>query len=214
MKVGVIGSGDVGKSLANGFVRHGHEVMMGTRSPEKLDAWKESAGPSGNVGSFSDAAAFGEVVVLAVAGTAAADALKLAGADNLGGKTVVDTTNPISSSPPENGVLKYFTTLDKSLMEHLQAAYPDAHFVKAFSCVGYALMVNPDLEGVRPSMFICGDNEDAKSQVRDILDQFGYDTEDMGGVEAARAIEPLAILWCIPGFLRKEWNHVYKVLRA
>lgn len=213
MKVGILGSGDVGKALANGFIKHGHDVMVGTRSPEKLSGWKEKAGPRGRVGSFADTAAFGETVVLAVKGTVAKDTLKMAGDANLKGKTVIDATNPIAEQPPEKGVLKFFTTLDNSLMEQLQAGYPDAHFVKAFSCVGNALMVNPDLGGVKPTMFICGNDLGAKKDVGKILDVFGFEVEDLGGVEAARAIEPLCILWCIPGFLRNDWMHAFKILR-
>lgn len=213
MKVGVLGSGDVGKALANGFLKHGYDVMVGTRSPEKLAAWKEKAGARGSVGSFAETAAFGETVVLAVKGLAAKETLKMAGAGNLKGKVVIDATNPIAEQPPEKGVLKFFTTLDNSLMEQLQAGYPDARFVKAFSCVGNALFVNPNLGGIKPTMFICGNDAAAKKDVGKILDVFGYEVEDLGAVEAARAIEPLCILWCIPGFLKNDWMHAFKVLR-
>jgi predicted dinucleotide-binding enzyme len=133
--------------------------------------------------------------------------------DALAGKVVMDTTNPIADVPPVNGVLKLFTSLDDSLLERLQAAVPAARFVKAFSSVGAGLMVNPALAGGRPSMFICGNDDAARRTVGGILDQFGWDTEDMGTAEAARAIEPLCVLWCIPGFLRNEWTHAFKVVR-
>lgn len=213
MRVGILGSGDVGRALANGFIKHGHEVMVGTRSPDKLEEWGTEAGERGRVASFSETAAFGDILVLAVKGTAAQDVLESAGAENLRSKTILDATNPIADAPPENGVLKFFTSLDDSLMERLQAAFPEANFVKAFNCVGNALMVNPDFGGVKPTMFICGDSEDAKKEAADILDLFGYEIEDMGGTEAARAIEPLCILWCIPGFLRNEWMHAFKLLK-
>jgi predicted dinucleotide-binding enzyme len=213
MKVGVLGSGVVGQVLAIGFIKHGYEVMVGTRSPEKLADWKQKAGAKGRIGSFSETAAFGDIVVLAVKGTAAKETLKLAGSGNLQGKTIIDTTNPIADAPPQNGVLKFTTSLDSSLMEQLQAAHPEAHFVKSFSCVGNALMVNPDFGGIKPSMVICGNDANAKKEVGTILDQFGYEVEDMGGVEAARAIEPLCILWCIPGFLRNSWMHAFKLLK-
>jgi hypothetical protein len=213
MKIGILGSGVVGQVLASGFIKHGYEAMIGTRSPEKLADWKSKAGKNGRVGSFADAAAFGDMLVLAAKGTTANDTLKLAGAANLKGKTIIDTTNPIADAPPENGVLKFFTSLDNSLMEQLQAAYPEAHFVKAFSIIGNALMVNPDLGGVKPTMFICGNDANAKKEVSKILDLFGHEVEDMGGVEAARAIEPLCILWCIPGFLKNDWVHAFKMLR-
>lgn len=211
MKIGIIGSGDVGQVLASGFIKHGHEVLIGTRDPAKLQAWAE-ANPQGRVADFSEAARFGEVVVLAVKGSAAPDALSTAGPDAVAGKVVIDATNPISG-PPQNGVLSFFTSLDKSLMELLQKQFPKARFVKAFNSVGNARMVDPDFGGARPTMFICGNDSAAKSTVARILDQFGWEAEDMGGVEAARAIEPLCILWCIPGFLRNEWTHAFKLLK-
>jgi predicted dinucleotide-binding enzyme len=211
MKVGVIGSGQVGETLANGFLQHGHEVMRASREPGKLDGWKQKAGARASTGTFAEAAKFGEVVVLAVKGGAAEEAVALCGT-GLSGKTVLDTTNPIAEGPPQGGVLKFFTSLDDSLLERLQKKAPAAKFVKAFSSVGSGLMVNPKLPS-RPSMFICGDDAGAKAQTRKILDQFGWDTEDMGGAAAARAIEPLCILWCIPGFLQNDWMHAFKVLR-
>lgn len=213
MRIGILGSGDVGRALANGFIKHGHEVMVGTRRPDKLEGWRAKAGERGRVASFSETAAFGAILALAVKGTAAKDVLESAGAENLRSKTILDTTNPIADAPPENGVLKFFTSLDDSLMERLQAALPEANFVKAFSCVGNALMVNPDFGGIKPTMFICGNSGSAKKEASDILHLFGYEVEDMGGAEAARAIEPLCILWCIPGFRRNEWMHAFKLLK-
>jgi predicted dinucleotide-binding enzyme len=212
MRIGVLGSGDVAKTLADGFLAHGHDVMLGTRTRTKLDAWAAQNARRA-IGSFSDAARFGEVVVLAVKGSAAADALRGAGADNLAGKPIIDATNPIADAPPSNGVLKFFTSLDESLMERLQREFPDARFVKAFNSVGNARMVDPKFKEGRPTMFICGNDEAAKKVVTQILDEFGWDTADMGKVESARAIEPLCILWCIPGFLRQEWVHAFKLLR-
>jgi 8-hydroxy-5-deazaflavin:NADPH oxidoreductase len=211
MKVGVLGSGDVAKSLAGGFLKHGHEVVMGTRSPEKLSEWA-GQNPKAKVGTFSEAARPSDVVVLAVKGTAAQKALQAAGGEALAGKTIIDATNPIADEPPVNGVLKFFTTLDDSLMERLQREFPHVRFVKAFNSVGSPLMVNPQLAGGRPTMFICGNDEAAKQLVRGILEEFGWETSDMGKAEAARAIEPLCMLWCIPGFLRNDWNHAFKIL--
>jgi hypothetical protein len=212
MKIGVIGSGDVAKVLATGFLKHGHEVMVGSRTPAKLADWKRE-NSAGRTGSFSDTAAFADVVVLAVKGGVAADALRAAGAAHLAGKTIIDATNPIADAPPTNGVLKFFTDLDESLMERLQREFANAHFVKAFNSVGNASMVNPQFRGGKPSMFICGNEEAAKQTVAGILDQLGWETVDMGKVEAARAIEPLCMLWCIPGFLRNDWVHAFKLLR-
>lgn len=211
MKIGILGSGDVAKSLATGFIKHGHQVALGTRDTGKLkDFVAQHQGA--RTSSFADTAKFGEVVVLAVKGTVAADALKAAGPANLANKPVIDATNPIAEAPPTNGVLKFFTNLDQSLMESLQSAFPDAHFVKAFNSVGNAAMVNPQLPGGKPTMFICGNNDAAKATVRGILDQFGWETADMGKAEAARAIEPLCMLWCIPGFLHNDWFHAFKLL--
>ena len=211
MKIGILGSGDVAKALAGGFLKHGHDVTLGTRTPEKLAEWAAKK-PKAHIASFAEAAKFGELVVLAVKGTVAADALRLAGAANFAGKPVIDATNPIADAPPVNGVLKYFTTLDDSQMERLQREFGNARFVKAFNSVGNAFMVNPQFKGGKPTMFICGNDEAAKKTVSSILDQFGWETADMGKAEAARAIEPLCILWCIPGFLRNDWAHAFKLL--
>ncbi len=212
-KIGIIGSGVVAQTLGIGFLKHRYEVMLGTRDTSKLDEWKASDSNGAQVGSFADAAAFGEIVVLAAVGRHAKDALELAGAENINGKTVIDATNPIGTNPPQNGVLNYFTDLSNSLMEQLQGAFPEAHFVKAFSCVGSPFMVNPAFES-KPTMFICGNNETAKGEVKTILDQFGWEAADMGGVESARAIEPLCMLWCIPGMLKNEWTHAFKLLKS
>ena len=211
MKVGVLGTGEVGRTLAEGFIKHGHEVMVGSRTAAKLNDWAKN-NPKAKTGTFADAAAFGEVVVLAVKGAVAREALNLAKPENLRGKTVIDATNPIDTAPPENGVLRFFTDLSMSLMEQLQAHVPDANFVKAFSCVGSFLMVDPQVVGGPPTMFICGNDEPAKRTVRTILEQFGWEVSDMGKAEAARAIEPLCILWCIPGFLSNDWGHALKML--
>ena len=211
-KIGIIGSGGVAKTLGLGFLKHGYEVMLGSRSPEKLEEWKNSDAPQVQTGNMAEAAAFGDIIVLAVKGTAAQAALELAGAVNLEGKTIVDASNPIADAPPVNGVLQFFTEPNYSLMEALQKAQPGAHFVKAFSSVGAGLMVNPPFP-TRPSMFICGNNEAAKEEVKHILDLFGWETEDMGAVEAARAIEPLCMLWCIPGFRSNQWTHAFHLLK-
>lgn len=211
-KVGILGSGAVAKVLATGFIKHGYEVMMGTRDTNKLADWQKQ-NPQGKIGSFADTAAFGGIIVLAVKGTVAKDALNLAGITNLDGKTIIDATNPIEAAPPVNGVLQFFTDLKCSYMEILQKEFPKANFVKAFNSVGSAFMVNPDFGGVKPSMFICGNNDSAKNEVKEILTKFGWETEDMGKAEAARAIEPLCMLWCIPGFLENKWTHAFKLLK-
>ena len=212
MKIGILGSGIVAQTLAAGFARHGHEAMLGTRDSGRLsDFAAKNRGV--RIGSFAEAARFGEAVALAVKGSVAAEALTAAGAENLAGKTVIDATNPLAESPPVSGVLRFFTNLDESLMESLQSRFPDARFVKAFSSVGAGLMVNPKLPGGTPTMFICGNDDGAKKTVRGILDQFGWETADMGAAAAARAIEPLCMLWCIPGFRENDWTHAFKLLR-
>jgi predicted dinucleotide-binding enzyme len=210
-KIGVVGSGIVGETLADGFLNHGYEVMRGSRDPKKLEAWKQKAGVKASVGTPVETARFGDMVVIAVKGTAAEATVRDC-RDALGDKPVIDTTNPIAEKAPVNGVLAFFTTLDESLMERLQRIAPKARFVKAFSCVGSARMIDPDFGGVKPTMFLCGNDAAAKTAVEELLGKLGWEWEDMGGVEAARAIEPLCILWCIPGFLRNEWSHAFKLL--
>jgi 8-hydroxy-5-deazaflavin:NADPH oxidoreductase len=183
MKVGILGSGVVGQSLGEGFVKSGGEAMIGTRNPEKLVEWKQKVGEKASVGSFEESSKFGEMIVLAVKGTAEKEVLKMC-EENLDGKVIIDATNPISDAEAENGVLKFFTSLDKSLMEELQEEFPKARFVKAFNSIGNAFMVNPDFPEGKPTMFICGNDD-----------------------------EPLCMLWCIPGFLRNEWGHAFKLLK-
>jgi predicted dinucleotide-binding enzyme len=208
--VGVIGSGVVGRVLAAGFARHGASVLIGTREPAKLAEFATSSGVG--VGSFADAADRA-LVVVAVGGAVALDALSLAGHGRLAGKVVIDTMNPIAG-PPSNGVIPYFTGPGESLLERLQAAVPAARFVKAFNSVGNAWMVNPSFPGGRPTMFICGDDPAAKAEVAGWLATFGHDPEDMGGAAAARFIEPLCQLWCARGFQGRGWNHAFALLKG
>jgi 8-hydroxy-5-deazaflavin:NADPH oxidoreductase len=213
MKIGIIGSGIVGRVLGNAFLQEGHEVMLGTRDTSKEDVIKfKQANPAAQIGLFADTAKFGEVMVLATGGAVTLNAIELAGKENFSGKVVIDTTNPISAEPPVNGVLKYFTDINFSLMEQIQQAIPGAKLVKAFNSVGNALMYKPKFES-RPTMFICGNDEAAKKTVTGILSSFEWDTEDIGKAEGARAIEPLCILWCAPGFLRNQWTHAFKLLK-
>lgn len=210
-KVGILGSGNVGKTLADGFIKHGYDVKIGSGSPEKLSEWRSGAGDKGSVGSFKEAAAFGELLVLAVKGTVVEKILNEVRSE-IDGKIIIDATNPIADEAPEEGLVKFTTDLNSSLMEKLQATFPKANFVKAFNSVGAHLMVNPQFE-VTPTMFIAGNNEESKNVVSKILDQFGYEAEDLGGAKSARAIEPLCILWCIPGFRHNQWGHAFKLLK-
>ncbi|MGQ0530929.1 MAG: NADPH-dependent F420 reductase [Panacagrimonas sp.] len=213
MKIGVMGSGVVARTLAAGFLKHGHDVLLGTRDADKLRDWLKTT-PGSSAGSFADAANFGDVVVLAVRGSVASRALRLGGTSNLLGKVVIDACNPIADQPPVNGVLRFFTSLDDSLMERLQREFSVVRFVKAFNSVGAAQMINPQLEGGPPTMFICGNDAAAKQTVSTLLKPLGWETADMGMVEAARAIEPLCMLWCIPGLRGQSSAHAFKLLRA
>ncbi|MBL7748498.1 MAG: NAD(P)-binding domain-containing protein [Chitinophagaceae bacterium] len=215
MKIGIIGSGIVGQVLGKAFLAEGHEVTIGTRNinKEEVVKWK-SENPTGAIGSFTEAAAFGDLLVLATGGSVTEEAIKLAGTDHFNGKVVIDATNPIAAAPPVNGVLQFFTGPNESFMERLQVLLPAAKLVKAFNSIGNAFMYKPNFPGGVPTMFIAGNDEGAKKTVTSILTSFGWETEDMGKAEAARAIEPLCILWCIPGFLNNQWRHAFKLLKA
>ena len=210
-RFGVLGSAVVGQTLARGLTAHGHEARIGSRSPAKLSEFSRTSGIRS--GTFAEVAAWGEHLILAVQGRVAQAALEAAGADHLRGKVVIDVTNPIADEPPEDGVVRFFTGPNDSLMERLQARFPDARFVKAFNIVGNAVMVNPKLPGGPPTMFFCGNDAEAKAVVRSLLTQFGWEPADMGTAKAARAIEPLCQLWCIPGLRRQQWRHAFKLVR-
>jgi len=213
MRIGVLGSGTVGQTLAKGFLKHGHEAMLGTRDPEKPDVRKWlGETPGAQTGTFAQAATFGELVVLATKGTAAESALEMAGARNLAGKTILDATNPIADKPPVDGILQFTTGPNESLAEKLQEKFPRSHFVKAYNSVGAGNMVNPHYEQGTPTMFFCGNDAKAKEQVADIIRMFGWEPFDCGGIIAARAIEPLCILWCLRGFQHNQWSHAFKLL--
>jgi predicted dinucleotide-binding enzyme len=215
MKIGVLGSGDVGRTLAAGFLKYGHQVILGTRDSnnKKLDEWISQT-PGAKAATFEEAARFGEMIVLAVLARAVENVIDLAGPNNFAGKTVIDTNNPIAAGPPVNGVFQYTTGPNESLGEWIQAKLPAAHVVKAFNSVGSALMVNPTFSQGRPTMFLCGNDEDAKAAVCEIIRQFGWEPYDCGSIVSARALEPLCMLWCLPGLLRNDWRHAFKMLTA
>jgi predicted dinucleotide-binding enzyme len=204
--IAVLGTGAVGKTLARGLTDCGYEITLASRKGLGVDGW------SGQVATFKDASNKADLIILAVKGIAAESVVSEI-ATEIKGKTVIDATNPIDNSPPDDGVLKFFTNLYSSLMERLQATVPDANFVKALNSVGSGLMVQPKFKEGKPTMFICGNNKDAKSDVSKILVNLGWEVEDMGGVKAARAIEPLCMLWCIPGMLSNQWSHAFKLLK-
>ena len=211
MKIGIIGSGAVAQTLAAGFIQHGHAVTLGTRDAAQLADFAAKT-PGVRVASGAEAAAFGDIAVLAVKGSAALQAARDAGA-GLDGKLVIDTTNPIADAAPTDGVLPLFTGAGASLMEQLQQAHPAARFVKAFNSVGAARMVDPVFADGPPTMFIAGNDAGAKGVATKLLAELGWDVADMGSVVAARAIEPLVALWCIPGFRENSWTHAFKLLR-
>lgn len=210
LSIGVIGSGTVGRVLAAGFAGKGHAVTLGTREPGKLSEWSAAAGAAVRVADVAGAAK-ADVVIVAVAGAGALSAIAAAGS-SIHGKVVIDACNPIAG-PPVDGWIPYFTGPD-SLMERLQAASPEARFVKAFSSVGNALMIDPQFTEGRPTMFICGNDEAAKATVAELLDEVGWDAEDMGKAQAARGIEALCQLWCARGFVQGKWNHAFKLVKG
>ena len=215
MKIGILGSGAVGKALAIGFTSEGNEVMLGTRDPNasKITDWLSGAGKGINAGTFEQTAAFGEMIILCPLYRAVDEVIELAGKENFAGKIVIDTTNPIAEEPPVNGVLKYVKSSEGSAGEHIQNMLPNSHVVKAFNSIGSGYMYKPKFEDGQPTMFICGNNDEAKKSVSVMLENFGWDVMDSGGIEASNAVEGLCIIWCARGFREGEWSHAFKLLK-
>jgi len=213
MKIGILGTGDVGRALGNAFIALGHEVMMGSRDAhnEKAVAWASTSGINASTGTFADATKFGEVVVLALSWSGAENALKLAGSDNFSGKVVIDAMNPLHYESGKLPTLALGHT--DSAGEQVQRWLPSARVVKAFNSVGFAHMFKPDFPGGPPDMFICGNDDAAKQTVTAILKDFGWSTIDIGGIEGSRLLEPLCILWVGYGMRTGTWNHAFKLLR-
>jgi predicted dinucleotide-binding enzyme len=211
MQVGILGTGDVGQSLGSAFVALGHDVKMGARRAgnEKASAWANAAGGRASAGTFAEAAAFGEMVVLATLGTANAEALKMAGTQNLAGKVLVDTTNPLDFS---TGGPQLAVSGQDSGGEQVQRLVPAAHVVKAFNTVGNAHMFKPSFAGGPPDMFIAGNDEGAKTKVRALLADFGWGVVDVGGIEGSRHLEAMCMVWVLHGLRSKSWNHAFKLL--
>lgn len=188
IKIGVLGSGAVGRTLAEGFEKLGYPVMLGTGNPAKLANWQ--SGANGKVGSFERAADFGDLIILAVKGTAALSVTERV-RHSFSGKTIIDTTNPLADEQPASGTLQFFTSPDLSLMELLQEAAPEAHFVKALSSIKSDGMVNSK-RSPKQEMTICGNEVSAKAEAQEILKLFGFKTKDLGDASKARVIEPQA----------------------
>ncbi|MCK6551785.1 NAD(P)-binding domain-containing protein [Myxococcota bacterium] len=213
MKIGVMGTGDVGQALGKAFVTLGHEVLMGSRTAgnEKAAAWAKLMGPKACSGTFAEAARFGELIVLATLGAANEDAIRAAGIESFDGKIVIDTTNPLDFSKGMPPTL--FAAGDDSGGERVQRLLPNARVVKAFNSVGHAHMFRPDFAGGPPDMFIGGNDKDAKVKVGALLGEFGWGVIDLGGIETSRYLEPLCLVWVLTAVGWGSWNHAFKMLR-
>jgi predicted dinucleotide-binding enzyme len=212
VKVGILGSGAVGQALGRGFVaKRGDEVMIGSRSPEKVDDWVAEIGGGASAGSVEDAASFAELAVLATGWSGTESAIGLAGPDNLAGKVVIDVTNPLDHSGDGPPTLAVGHT--DSGGEQVQRWLADSKVVKAFNIVGNPYMVDPDLPGGPPTMFICGDDEGAKGEVTRVCEDFGWPVSDLGGIENSRYLEPLAMVWIVHGIRGKSFDHAFKLLQ-
>ena len=209
----MLGSGEVGRRLAEGFRSRGHEVMIGSRDPSKpeLREWVASAGAGVEAGTFTEAAAHGDLLVLAVFGSAAEEVIADAGPDNFSGKVVIDAMNPLDFSdgfPPKLSI-----TGEDSLGERVQRSLPDAKVVKAFNTIGNTYFVEPRFSEGQPTMLIAGDDEAAKGTVADVLADFGWsDPLDIGGIEGSRELEAICIAWVKIGGARGAWDHGFKLL--
>jgi predicted dinucleotide-binding enzyme len=213
MKIGVLGSGGVGRRLAAGFRTRGDDVMIGSRDPEKAELREWSAGPGAGVelGTFERTAEHGEILVLAVLGDAAEEAIAAAGPERFTGKVVIDAMNPLDFSggfPPKLSIVG-----NDSLGERVQRTLPGAKVVKAFNTIGNAYFVEPRFSDGHPTMLIAGDDEGAKHTVAGILADFGWaDVVDIGGIEGSRELEAICIVWVKVGGARGSWDHGFKLL--
>lgn len=212
MKIGILGSGEVGQKLGAGLAGLGHEVKIGTRDAqsEKMNAWVAQVGKRASVGSFGAAATFGDIVILALSWSGTANALQLAGSDQFAGKVVIDAINPLVVHT--DGTLQLAIGGTDSAGEQIQRWLPKARVVKAFNTVGNSHMIKPQFAGGPPSMFICGNDATAKKVVADLLKVLGWDVVDAGAMDGARLLEPLAMLWIRLMFQWKSGNHAFKLL--
>ncbi|MEA2239987.1 MAG: 8-hydroxy-5-deazaflavin:NADPH oxidoreductase [Thermoanaerobaculia bacterium] len=209
MKVGILGSGDVGKAFARAFGALGHEVKIGSRSPEKLAEFASSQGDRVSAGTFEETASFGDLIVLATHGVATHEAVTLAGKRHFDRKVVIDATNPLDFS---DGAPRLSVGHTDSLGEQIQRLLPDARVVKAFNTVGNGLFFKPELPGGPPDMFIGGNDADAKKLVTQVCDAFGWGVIDIGGIDASRHLEPMCMVWVLHGVASGSWTHAFKML--
>jgi 8-hydroxy-5-deazaflavin:NADPH oxidoreductase len=209
--VGILDSGDVGQFLGKGFAAGGYNVMIGSRTPdsEKLESWKKQTGKNASTGTFSGAAAHGELLVLATLGSVAEEAVRLAGPENFSGKVLIDTTNALDFSrgmPPG-----LFVGTTDSLGERIQRQIPEAKVVKCFNTVGHTQMVDPTFKDVE--MLNCGNDASAKQEVVKILKEFGWKGAiDIGGIDGARWLEAMGALWVRVAMAKNNWNSIFKLL--
>ena len=210
MNVGILGSGDVGKSFARAFAALGHGVTIGSRSPEKLAAFVSAEGDRISAGTFEDAARRGDLIVLATHGVATEEAIALAGHRNFDHKVVIDATNPLDFS---TGAPRLSVGFSDSLGEQVQRAIPNARVVKAFNTVGNALFFRPQLPGGPPDMFLAGNDADAKTLVAQVCDAFGWGAIDLGGIDASRHLEAMCMVWVLYGLRSGSWVHAFRMLR-
>ena len=213
MKIGIIGSGGVGKTLAGGFLKSGHEVKIGTRDASKLNEWMTlTANPKATVGSFADTAKWADIIVLATHGLSTLNAIDLAGKENFKGKIVIDVTNPLDFSggpPPKMGV-----TVGNSLGEQIQRHLPEAKVVKAFNIVGANTMVNPKMQDGDPDLLIAGNDDGAKKWANDLAAGWGWNPcIDLGDISNAYWLEAITMAWCAFGFKNNHWTHAFKLLK-
>jgi predicted dinucleotide-binding enzyme len=209
LKIGVLGSGPAGQTLATGFLEKGHPVMIGSRDSAKLRGWLRHAGPGAQVGTFAETAQFGELVVLSVLGSAAEEVIRLAGVESLTGKIVIDASDPLDFSSGRPGL--FIGTTD-SLGERIQRLVPDAYVVKGLNVAQADVAVNPSLTGDEPDMFIAGDNDEAKRTVSQLLAEFGWPVIDMGDIESARWLEALSLAWVVYSHRTGKTHHAFKLI--
>lgn len=213
MKIGILGTGPVGKALGTGFVTLGYETMMGSRTPSNAAAgeWATPLGAKARKGTFAEAAAFGDIVVVSTLGTVLPEVVLGAGEQNFAGKVVIDTTNPLDSSagfPPKLAI-----SGDDSAGETLQRLLPNARVVKAFNTLNNSVMFRPGFRD-QPAMMIAGNDADAKATVSAILKEFGWPSLDLGGISSARWLEAMCMAWVMVGIATGKWDHAFKVVNA